>query len=119
MTIRSQRRLGMLAIFNGAALLIASRLLPLDDPFGDRARIFQISGTALTLIGLVALLGIAEWGKGMEPKWSGVLRISLGLCLALFGTFLNLSSFSKSWGFLSIPLTLVATILLTIGWCRR
>lgn len=109
----------MLATLNGAALLIVPRLLPLDDPFGDRARIFLISGTALTLIGLVALLGIAEWGKGIGPKWSGALRISLGLCLALFGAFLNLSSLSKSWGFLSLPLTLVATVLLTIGLRRH
>lgn len=116
MTIRSQRRLGMLAIFNGAALLIVPRLLPLDDPFGDRARIFQISGTALTLIGLVALLGIAEWGKGMGPKWSRFLRVSLGLALMLTGLLL---SENKAWGFLMLPLALVSTVLMTIGLRRR
>lgn len=116
MDVRTQRRLGTVAVINGAALLIAPRLLRFDDPFGDRERIFLISGMALVLIGLVALLGIAEWGKGMAPKWSSLLRVSLGVALMLAG--LHFSG-NKGWGFLMLPFALVSTVLMTIGLRRR
>ena len=111
--------LGGLGVVNGAALLAVPRVLSLDDPFGDKARIFTITGGSLCVIGLVTLLGISELGKGMGPKQSSLIHVSLGLSLGLFGAFLNLSPVSKSWGFLSIPLTLVAVVLIMGGLRRR
>jgi hypothetical protein len=111
--------LGWLGVVNGATLVAVPRALSLDDPFGDKARVFSIAGISLCVIGLVLLLGIAERGKDMEAKQSRVLHICLGIGLGLLGAYLNLSSVSKSLGFLSLPLTLVATVLITIGLRRR
>jgi hypothetical protein len=116
MQSKPTRILGWLGVVNGAALWAVPHVLSLDDPFGDKARIFTITGGSLCVIGLVTLLGIAELGKSMEPKHSNLLRLSLGFALMLMGLCL---SGSKAWGFLLLPLALVSTVLMTIGLMRR
>lgn len=121
MQASTQKVLGWLGAVNGAALWAVPRVLSLDDPFGDKARIFTIAGTSLWVIGLVLLLGISELGKGMGPKQSSMLRVTLGLVLMLTGLSFSSSSLGKAWGFLFLPLALVSTVLMTTGLmrCRR
>lgn len=116
MQSKPQQVLGWLGVINGAVLVAAPHVLSLDDPLGDKARIFAIAGGSLCVIGLVLLLGIAELGKGMGPKRSSLLRLSLGFALMLMGLCL---SGSKVWGFLLLPLALVSTVLMTIGLMRH
>lgn len=73
------------------------------------------SQAARCVIGLVLLLGIAELEKSMGPKYSSVLRVTLGIVLMLTGLSLSNSSLGKAWGLLLLPLALVSTVLMTIG----